>query len=436
VAWWLRATFSALLLLMCVAWAEEPVQTVPLRLGVTDCYADRLPFDTFKQLNPEVALELARWPRNPWDSYREKPLPRTHNALPQVIEVIAGPYAEDIVQLADRGLITPLDDKLAAWGVSKDDFLPGALDAVTYRGKVWAIPHHAVAHALRYNRALFEENNLTPAFGSWQEMLEALATIQTSDGTPAIPFSAPFGAYRTAAYMANACGAPMLNLADLALLDSPKLTTALELVQSYQQRGTLRARPDNWPLRREAHIAAGLDHVDSLYPSATYGVMPVPTRLLPGDEAATPRTSGILRAFAVRRHSPDAAPALDAFFEWILSGEADLIAFENSNVRVPEKEWVLDLVHVPLRKSILDGIDFEYAARKYPAYANLVTLIKSARFADHPPALERAVTDLLVQHMELRLGRDPVEAILSDLKQQAYDLIATTPVESLVYREY
>lgn len=99
--------------------------------------------------------------------------------LPDVLVV----PSEYLPFLADAGAIAALDGAVAkaVW----DDFVPGVLDSITYRGERWAIPLEGNPYGLFCNLALFRDAGIEQVPRTWEQTLaaaEALARDTDGDG--------------------------------------------------------------------------------------------------------------------------------------------------------------------------------------------------------------------------------------------------------------
>jgi multiple sugar transport system substrate-binding protein len=112
----------------------------------------------------------------------------TSDGLPQrVLTALQSGAAPDIIEVqhswvngyAQNGLILPLDDTLE----SKDDYIPAALNYVTWDGKLWAMPYRIETHGVIYNRGTFKAAGLDPDKPpkTWAELVDAATKISDGD---------------------------------------------------------------------------------------------------------------------------------------------------------------------------------------------------------------------------------------------------------------
>lgn len=97
---------------------------------------------------------------------------------PDLIEVQHGWVPE----YAQSGLVLPLDDVIK----DKDDYVPAALDYVSWDGKLWAIPYRIETHGVIYNKGAFKAAGLDPDKPpqTWPELIDAAKKLtgKTADG--------------------------------------------------------------------------------------------------------------------------------------------------------------------------------------------------------------------------------------------------------------
>jgi multiple sugar transport system substrate-binding protein len=97
---------------------------------------------------------------------------------PDLIEVQHGWVPE----YAQANLVLPLDDVIQ----DRDDYIPAALDYVTWDGKLWGIPYRIETHGVIYNKGAFKTAGLDPEKPpqTWPELIDAAKKLtgKTADG--------------------------------------------------------------------------------------------------------------------------------------------------------------------------------------------------------------------------------------------------------------
>lgn len=121
--------------------------------------------DEFNKLHPNIKVELLVVP---YEQLRPK----------LTIAVVAG-SSPDVVCLwdPDRHLYertyTPLNDFIAGDpDINLEDYFPGLMDEVTYKGKIYGLPRVGCSTLMFYNKDVFEEVGLDPERppGNWKEL--------------------------------------------------------------------------------------------------------------------------------------------------------------------------------------------------------------------------------------------------------------------------
>jgi ABC-type glycerol-3-phosphate transport system substrate-binding protein len=84
-----------------------------------------------------------------------------------------------ISEFAKQGFLEPLDDRISA--DDKKDFVPSALDAVSYEGKIYALPFLVHTPILYYRTDLFEQAGFKEPPKTWDEF-RRYAKALTKDG--------------------------------------------------------------------------------------------------------------------------------------------------------------------------------------------------------------------------------------------------------------
>jgi multiple sugar transport system substrate-binding protein len=75
---------------------------------------------------------------------------------------VVGLLSYNVSTYAEKGALTPLDKRLEAAGISKNDYIPALWEMCGHRGYMWALPATPATLALHWNRRLFREAGLDP----------------------------------------------------------------------------------------------------------------------------------------------------------------------------------------------------------------------------------------------------------------------------------
>ncbi|MEZ5668939.1 MAG: ABC transporter substrate-binding protein [Alphaproteobacteria bacterium] len=166
---WLAVTASALALSAGMAQAGEVTWWVPNwnEARATDLVAQ------FQAAHPDITVNMEI---------------TTSDGLPQrVLTALQSGSPPDIIDVqhgwvngyAQNGLVIGMDDVVQ----DRDDYVPAALNYVTWDGKLWAIPYRIETHAVIYNRGDFAAAGLDPDNPpqTWDELVAAASAL-THDG--------------------------------------------------------------------------------------------------------------------------------------------------------------------------------------------------------------------------------------------------------------
>lgn len=109
------------------------------------------------------------------------------NGLPErVLTALSSGSPPDIIEVqhgwvngyAQNDLIVPLDDVIQ----EREDYVPAALNYVTWDGKLWAIPYRIETHGIIFNRGAWKDAGLDPDNPpqTWDELVAAAKTLTES----------------------------------------------------------------------------------------------------------------------------------------------------------------------------------------------------------------------------------------------------------------
>ncbi len=94
-----------------------------------------------------------------------------------------------VIYYAQKGLIQPLDSFFSRRALRPADFHPKLIDAVTYGGKIWALPLNCQTFAMYYNKTMFDAAGLDypDHTWTWEDFVHAgsqLTADLDGDGQP------------------------------------------------------------------------------------------------------------------------------------------------------------------------------------------------------------------------------------------------------------
>ena len=133
----------------------------------------------FEDANPGICVDNVFLP---WD-----------NRLQNLLAAIAAGNPPDVTMFGRHDLpffaatesIIPLDDYMAADGISADMFLPSEFAGTQYSGKTWMLPlpGGGALQIVWYNTDHFAEAGIEEFPETWDEMLEVAETLRIGDGS-------------------------------------------------------------------------------------------------------------------------------------------------------------------------------------------------------------------------------------------------------------
>lgn len=71
-------------------------------------------------------------------------------------------FGNNVGAWASKGVLAPLDEAIAAEGIDVDDFVPSAMDQMSYDGTTYALPIAIHSFQLLYNKTLLDEAGIAP----------------------------------------------------------------------------------------------------------------------------------------------------------------------------------------------------------------------------------------------------------------------------------
>ncbi|MCS3844644.1 ABC transporter substrate-binding protein [Microbacterium sp. AK031] len=93
---------------------------------------------------------------------------------------ISDNFGNNVGAWASKGVLAPLDEAIAAEGIDVDDFIPSAMDQMSYDGTTYALPIAIHSFQLLYNKTLLDEAGITPPT-TMDELAEAAQKLTVVD---------------------------------------------------------------------------------------------------------------------------------------------------------------------------------------------------------------------------------------------------------------
>ncbi|KKB08866.1 ABC transporter substrate-binding protein [Devosia chinhatensis] len=224
----LAGAVSALALSTGMAFAGEVVWWTP---NFNEARAREL-VTKFQEANPDITVNLQI---------------TTTDGLPQrVLTALQSGAAPDIIDVqhgwvngyAQNNLVMPLDDVLQ----DRDDYVPAALDYVTFNDQLWGMPYRIESLAVIYNKGHFTEAGLDPENPpqTWDELIAAAeALTQNGRSGFAITGGGEVGntIFRSMPFMWMNGGGIISEDGTQVLVNSPETVAAVEFYTNFYKNG-------------------------------------------------------------------------------------------------------------------------------------------------------------------------------------------------------
>ena len=110
------------------------------------------------------------------DYYTKLTTALTSKNAPDVVVM----HRDRLLNYVPKGVLVPLNDKLAVMNAPMDDFVPAALEGCQFDGETYALPLDIHALILYYNKALFAQAGVSAVPESYAEVVKAAEMIQSS----------------------------------------------------------------------------------------------------------------------------------------------------------------------------------------------------------------------------------------------------------------
>lgn len=307
------------------------------------------------------------------------------NSAPDILTM----HQTNILQNVELGILQPVDDLAAKYGLVADDFVETAWEGTQIDGKRYAVPNDLHPLGLYYNVKMFEEAGLDPAKPPTNEAelieyAQKLTVDKDGDGTPdqygiGIGYSGgvPFRTWMSLLWQNE--GQDVLN-ADrtAAAFNTPEGIAALQFLYDlvYVHKVSPVAESDPADDFMKGIVAMEVDGPWAMGDYNKIEGLVYKTAMLPvlADKAAAWGNSHTY-VFPDNK-KPERTEAGFIFAKWM----------SDHNF-----EWSRDSGHMPVRKSILESADFK-ALENWQAFANSLpgahyypTIVKQAEVFGREP---------------------------------------------------
>jgi multiple sugar transport system substrate-binding protein len=258
---------------------------------------------------------------------------------PPDVLVLGGP--DNVSTWVNEGLVTPLDDLIAAQGVDLNDIYAAMLAQGKYQGKLYALPWGSDTYGLFWNKDLFEDAGLDPesppqTMEELAEYADKLTKVDDSGSIVQLGFVPDFSWSHLEQYLKLFGSYWFSEDGTKVQLDTPEMLAALKWEQQfYTKYGTeevLRfvsstgeySSPEHGfmsgkiAMMVDGEWMTGQNFIEGLAPDLWYGVAPIPYPAAHPENAKTNVVGGTVALIPSGVKNKEAAAKLLA---WMMTPE-------------------------------------------------------------------------------------------------------------------
>jgi len=311
---------------------------------------------------------------------------------------ISDNFGNGVGSWASKGIIAPLDDYMETYGIDADDFVPAAMEQMTYDGKIYSMPIAIHDYQLVYNKDLLDAAGVEVPTTT-DELADAIEklTVQEADGTitqlgfgdPSISTTLTTLGYAFGGEWNDADGPTPTDPGNIAAAEwyQDSITNkfgAANIADFVSGVGQYMSPEDPFYTGKYAMVIDGSWQANGIAvnaPELDWGVtsIPVPSSEL---EGSTQLTASTLFIPANSKHKEEAAE----FMAYLVS-EDGMLAFAKALGNLPSRTSLLDSDEF----SSIVGLDTWLAALKSP---NVKALSSAPYSAEYTTDLGAAFDDI------------------------------------------
>jgi multiple sugar transport system substrate-binding protein len=285
-------------------------------------------------------------------------------------------WAQDFMS---RGVVLPIDDYMAADGVSDSDYYPGLINAFKWEGQTYGLPKDWSPLGMVYDTAALEAAGVS-APTTWDELRSVGQALLDTNGTPGIVIDSNFNRFVLFLYQAggNVTNEDVTEIT----LDAPEVKEALDFFYGLYQDGITATSADvgaGWPGDAFAQGLASIvfegnwlfPFLSTNAPDKEYGVAEPPS----GAQKGTPAFTVAYSIFNGTQN-PDAAWALVRY----MTGPEGMATWTSLGLAMPSRPDLADqwLQEFPDREPYVaageyaTGLQYGPGGQQFEADANAV----------------------------------------------------------------
>jgi ABC-type glycerol-3-phosphate transport system substrate-binding protein len=299
-----------------------------------------------------------------WNTRMERIIVLTAGGTPPDV-VCTGAYSP--YEEGSLGMLEPLDNYLARWPLTPR-FSKGLWDAVSWRGRIYAVPQNLSLRGIAYNKELYAEVGLDPERPpmSWDELTQFAQRLTRVEGdmvaVQGIKLeTTPAGAAQWFFWF--------LRQAGVAEIDSDQMTSNLMRPEAIDALQTLQelyaAGQHGLPVMSGAYVK-GREAMRWLFPSGVSSMIAQDPDIMGRTGVfaprRTPESRPVAHVFANGLAIPSASKNKDLAWEWISSLYQDDVLYEIQRI-----SWFFSgrLDFLNRMREVQPGIEYWYAMDQY-----------------------------------------------------------------------
>jgi multiple sugar transport system substrate-binding protein len=285
-------------------------------------------------------------------------------------------FAQDFMS---RGVVLPIDEYMAADGVSDEDYYPGLISAFKWEGQTYGLPKDWSPLGMVYDPAALESAGASVPT-TWEELRATGQALLDATGQPGIVLDPNFDRFVMFLYQAggNVTNEDVTQIT----LDAPEVTEALEFFYGLYQDGIMATSADvgaQWPGDAFAQGLASIvfegnwmfPFLNTNAPDKEYGVAEPPA----GAQQGTPAFTVAYSIFNGTQN-PDAAWTLVRY----MTGPDGMATWTSLGLAMPSRPDLADgwLESFPEREPYIaageyaTGVQYGPGGQNFSADANAV----------------------------------------------------------------
>jgi multiple sugar transport system substrate-binding protein len=274
-------------------------------------------------------------------------------------------YAQDFMS---RGVLLPIDDYMAADGVSDSDYYEGLINAYKWEGQTYGLPKDWSPLGMVYDPAALEAAGVSAPPTTWDELRSTAQALLDTNGVPGVVLDATFDRFIIFLYQAG--GNVTNEDVTEVTLDDPATKEALDFYYGLYQDGLSASSADvgaQWPGDAFAQGLASIvfegnwmfPFLNTNAPDKEYGVAELPAGAQKGAPAFT-----VSYSIFNGTQNPDAAWALVRY----MTGPDGMATWTSLGLAMPSRPDLADqwLQEFPDREPYLTSGEYATAVQFGP----------------------------------------------------------------------